>query len=69
MHPLAMPTVVAAGAFALSTVWATFVFGMPVVHKSLFGRIALGSLALVYVGNVALWGLRWLGYFGGPVPV
>jgi hypothetical protein len=50
-------------------VWTTFVFGLPLVHKSVLGRVALGALALVYVATLVLWGLRWAGYFGGPVPV
>jgi hypothetical protein len=69
MHPLAVPMVLAGGAFALSTIWTTWLFGLPLVHKSLFGRLALGALALVYVASFVLWGLRWAGYFGGPVPV
>jgi hypothetical protein len=69
MHPLAVPMVLAGGAFALSTIWTTWLFGLPLVHKSLLGRLALGALALVYVASFVLWGLRWAGYFGGPVPV
>jgi hypothetical protein len=69
MHPLMVPMVVAGGLFAASTVWTTFVFGLPLVHKSVLGRVALGALALVYVATLVLWGLRWAGYFGGPVPV
>jgi hypothetical protein len=69
MHPLAVPMVFAGGAFALSTVWTTFLFGMPLVHKSTFGRITLAALAVTYAATFALWILRWLGYFGGPVPV
>ena len=69
MHPLAVPMVLAGGAFALSTIWTTWLFGLPLVHKSLFGRLALGALAVVYVASFVLWGLRWAGYFGGPVPV
>ena len=69
MHPLAVPMVVAGGTFALSTVWATFLFGTPLVHRSRFGRAALALLASTYLATLALWVLRWFGYFGGPVPV
>ena len=69
MHPLAVPMLLAGGAFALSTVWTTWRFGLPLVHKSVLGRVALGALAVVYVASFMLWGLRWAGYFGGPVPV
>jgi hypothetical protein len=69
MHPLAVPTLLAGGAFALSTVWTTWVFGLPLVHKSVVGRAALGALVLVYVASFVLWGLRFAGWFGGPVPV
>jgi hypothetical protein len=69
MHPLAVPMLLAGGAFALSTVWTTYLFGMPLVHKSILGKVALGALALTYVASIALWVLRWFGYYGGPVPV
>jgi hypothetical protein len=69
MHPLAVPMVVAGGGFALSTVWTTFRHGMPLVHKSTFGRVALAALAVTYVATFVLWILRCFGDFGGPVPV
>ncbi len=69
MHPLAVPTLLAGGAFALSTVWTTWLLGLPLVHKSRLGRVALAALALVYVASFVLWGLRFAGWFGGPVPV
>jgi ABC-type glycerol-3-phosphate transport system permease component len=69
MHPLAVPMLLAGGAFALSTVWTTYVFGLPLVHRSRLGRAALGALAVVYVASFVLWGLRFAGWFGGPVPV
>ncbi len=69
MHPLAVPMLLAGAAFALSTIWTTYLFGMPLIHKSTLGKLALGALALAYVATIALWGLRWFGYFGGPVPV
>lgn len=69
MHPLAVPMLVAGGAFAASTVWATYVYGLPLVHKSRLGRISIGLLAVTYAACIVLWALRWMGYFGGPVPV
>jgi hypothetical protein len=69
MHPLAVPMALAGGAFALSTVWTTFLFGVPLVHKSVLGRAAIGALALSYVASFVFWILRWCGYFGGPVPI
>jgi hypothetical protein len=69
MHLLAVPMLVSGGTFVLSTVWATFLFGTPLVHKSLFGRLALALLALTYLATFVLWIVRWFGFFGGPVPV
>jgi small neutral amino acid transporter SnatA (MarC family) len=69
MHPLAVPMLVAGGAFALSTVWITYARGAPLVHEDRWGRASLTALAIVYLCVIALWILRWAGYFGGPVPV
>lgn len=69
MHPLAVPVLIAWATFALSTVWATYVFGAPIVHRSRLGRAAIALLVTTYVATIALWLLRWRGYLGGPVPV
>lgn len=69
MHPLAVPMLLAGGLFALSTVWTTYDRGAPLIHESRLGRIAIGALAVTYVASIALWALRWAGYFGGPVVV
>ena len=69
MHPLALPVIAAGAAFALATVWTTYVYGWPMVHKSRLGRAALVALAVAYAASILLWILRWLGYFGGPVSV
>ncbi len=69
MHPLALPVLAAGGTFALATVWTTYVYGWPMVHKSRLGRASLVGLAVAYGGSILLWGLRWLGCFGGPVSV
>lgn len=69
MHPLAVPMLVAAAALALATVWTTMTRGAPLVQQTRAGRFALGLAASVYGAAILLWGLRWLGLFGGPVPV
>jgi hypothetical protein len=70
MHPLAVPVLAAVSLFVASTVWTTFATGSPVtVYQNRFGRVAIGLLAVVYVAAIALWILRWFGFFGGPVPV
>ncbi len=70
MHPLAVPVLTAGALFVVSTVWTTFATGSPVtVYQRGAGRAAIGLLAVVYVAAIALWILRWFGFFGGPVPV
>jgi hypothetical protein len=70
MHPLAVPVLAAGVLLVVSTVWATATLGSPIrVHRSLFGRVALAVAVFAYGATVGLWLLRWLGYFGGPVPV
>ena len=70
MHPLAVPVLVAGALLVASTVWATATLGSPIrMHRTLFGRVAIALALVVYSATLALWGLRWLGYLGGPVPV
>jgi hypothetical protein len=70
MHPLALPVVVAWVLFVSSTVYASWALGTPVsFYKGRFGRVAIAAITGVYGAVVVLWLLRWLGYFGGPVPV
>ena len=70
MHPLAVPLLVVGLLFMASTVWVTYVFGAPVpLHRSRFARTTIGLAIVVYGAALVLWILRWLGYFGGPVPV
>jgi hypothetical protein len=33
------------------------------------GRVAMVLLAAAYAAAIGLWGMRWLGLFGGPVLV
>jgi hypothetical protein len=69
MHPLAVPVIGAGATFALATVWTTYVYGWPMVHKSRLGRFSLVGLGVAYAASILLWLLRWLGFFGGPVAV
>jgi hypothetical protein len=70
MHPLAVPVLLAGLTLVAATVWATLRLGSPVrLHRTRFGRLALGVGAAVYGATLALWVLRWFGLFGGPVAV
>jgi Protein of unknown function (DUF2752) len=70
MHPLALPVLLAGALLALSTLWTTLEVGSPFVfHQRRFGRATLALAVVVYLAALAFWGLRWLGFFGGPVPV
>jgi hypothetical protein len=70
MQPLAVPVLIAGALLAASTVSATVTLGSPVrMLRTHFGRAAIVIAIVVYGGALGLWGLRWLGYFGGPVPV
>jgi hypothetical protein len=69
-HPLAMPVLLAVGLAVLSMVRTTFATGSPLeFYKRPLGRAALALFAVAYVGALGLWGMRWLGLFGGPVSV
>ena len=70
MHPLAVPVALSCGAFMACTVWVTFKLGTPVrTLETRLGRAALGALVVVYAAAFIVWGLRWFGFLGGPVPV
>jgi Protein of unknown function (DUF2752) len=70
MHPLAVPVLLAGALLMASTVSATATLGSPIrLHRTRFGRLAIVLALVVYAATLGLWGLRWLGYFGGPVPV
>jgi Protein of unknown function (DUF2752) len=70
MHPLAVPAVLATGGLALATVWATVRSGSPLhLWGTKLGRGAIVVLAVVEVLAVMLWGVRAMGFLGGPVPV
>jgi hypothetical protein len=70
MHPLAVPVLLAGIGIAGATVWATWALGTPVrVTQTRAGRAAIAAAIAVYTAALVLWGLRWFGWFGGPVPV
>lgn len=70
LHPLAVPTLVSQVALAVASIVATSRFGMPWrLWRARWGRAAVGLVGLVFVADLALWILRALGAFGGPVPV
>jgi hypothetical protein len=69
LQPLAVPMLGAAGLVVLATVRTTLRSGAPRLEGSRLGRWAVGVAASVYGAAVLLWGLRWLGLFGGPVAV
>jgi hypothetical protein len=70
MHPLALPVVVAGALIALSTLWTTLEVGTPFAfYQRRLGRAAIALAIVVYAATFALWCLRWLGFFGGPVVV
>ena len=70
MHPLALPVLATVVLLILATIQGTLATGTPfLLHRGRFGRAAIGFAVLVYTLAATLWVLRWLGYFGGPVPV
>jgi hypothetical protein len=70
LHPLALPVFLAGTLLIGATIWATLVTGEPwMLHRTRFGRAAIGLAAVAYVLALGLWVSRWFGFFGGPVPV
>jgi hypothetical protein len=70
MHPLAVPVLAVGLLFMGATVWTTLVLGSPIqVYKTRVGKWTLAAMVVVYGAAIVLWGLRWFGFFGGPVPV
>jgi len=70
MHPLAVPTALAQGAFAVATLYLAWQKGAPwAAFEARAGQITLyvlmGVMTLVFI----LWFARAGGAFGGPVPV
>jgi hypothetical protein len=70
MHPLAVPVMAAGLGIAAASLWATWSLGSPVrLTRTRLGRAAIAIAIVVYAAAFALWTLRWVGWFGGPVPV
>ncbi len=70
MHPLALPVLLAVGLLVSSTVWTTLESGTPLAfYARRTGRAAIALAVVAYAAAIALWGLRWFGFFGGPVAV
>jgi hypothetical protein len=70
LNALALPALLVGSAFAVATVVTTARVGTPFdVHRTRSGRAALLAALVVYAAAFLLWGMRWLGWFGGPVPV
>jgi hypothetical protein len=70
MHPLALPALVATALLAFSTLYAAWSRGSPLRAPEMsVGRLAVALGVATYAATLALWSLRWLGWFGGPVHV
>jgi hypothetical protein len=70
MHALAVPALAVGLSFAVATAWTTYERGTPLFFfKMRFGRATLASAMVVYAAALVLWVLRWVGFFGGPVPL
>lgn len=70
MHPLAVPALLVQAAVAVGTVAVTFTHGTPLEFwRVRWGRAITWALAVVGGLAIALWIARWLGAFGGPIPV
>jgi hypothetical protein len=70
MNALALPVLAAGLALVGATSATTYRVGTPfAVHTTRLGRAAIAGLALACAAAVALWALRWFGWFGGPVTV
>jgi hypothetical protein len=70
MHALALPTALSQIALGIATVIAAARFGAPwTLWQKAWGRAAIAFVAIVFVLDLVLWGLRAAGAFGGPVPV
>jgi hypothetical protein len=70
MHPLALPVALVGVLVALSTIGTTLQAGSPVeFYRRPLGRVSLALAVVVYAAAIVVWGLRWFGFFGGPVPV
>ena len=70
LQPLLVPLVLAMAALGVGVVAATLVHGHPgALVQARSGRAVLVFALVVTAATVALWALRFTGFFGGPVPV
>lgn len=70
MHPLALPTVLSQGAFAVASLllaWRTGAFYA--CFEERWGKITLFILMGVMMADFILWLIRGCGLLGGPVPI
>jgi hypothetical protein len=70
MHPLMVPAVLATALLAFATVRLAYEEGSLMgLWSNRLARVSLLGFAGVYGAVVVLWVLRFVGLFGGPVPV
>jgi hypothetical protein len=69
MHPLALPMALSVAVFASATIWAAACGSVVEVRRMAAGRCAFLALAALYAVALVLWGVRWMGFAGGPVAV
>jgi len=70
MNPLTIPIALSALAVAAATVGVTLKRGTPISlleHRA--ARLALIAFVAFEALSVVVWALRFVGFFGGPVPV
>ncbi len=69
LNPLAPLMSLALGAFLVRAVWLELTDGH--LHRlgDGFGNVITRALLVVAVLQIVLWGFRFAGFFGGPVPV
>jgi Kef-type K+ transport system membrane component KefB len=70
MHPLAVPVLAVGALMVVSSLASTLSLGSPFrMHRSRLGQATVAIAIVVHGAVFVLWGLRWLGYLGGPVLV
>jgi hypothetical protein len=69
VNALALPVALASGALAVTALDERPAGTTGAAQSRSRLRAALAATTIAYGAAVALWALRWLGMFGGPVPV